>query len=281
MGWNKKQQRERIILAVVRAEAGPAIDGFKCFDDFMGYQLLTPHPIKDPKNTVAYLGYSSGTSGAAKGVRTSHYNMTVSDFVRESLCCTDGAISERPVDSRTVQRQPKRCSDCRSPSQSSVSHPSLATVTDCSAIDIYGLSKLLHWPIITGTPVVISPPFKIAEFCAQVERHKVSVALLVPPIILALAREPVVDQYDLTSLRLICSGAAPMGSELEDELAKRLPMSRFGQAFGMTESSPTTNWCPIENPKAGSIGPLLPMLRSRIVDPEVRRISNLVRRRLN
>ena len=107
MGWNKKQQREKIILAVVRAEAGPAIDGFKCFDDFMGYQLLTPHPIKDPKNTVAYLGYSSGTSGAAKGVRTSHYNMTVSFFLRlhstaaRSICRCD--LTDCSCDSRSCR----------------------------------------------------------------------------------------------------------------------------------------------------------------------------------
>lgn len=67
LGWTKTQQRKKIVLAMTRAEAGPAADLFQCFDDLISYQLLSPHPIQNPETTVAFIGYSSGTSGAAKG----------------------------------------------------------------------------------------------------------------------------------------------------------------------------------------------------------------------
>lgn len=101
IGWTPEQQEAGIVLAVPRKEASPSgagayhlqkapgeqrfsffwdrpLTAFKSLDELMTGPLLSPHRIKDPKNTVAYLGYSSGTSGKAKGVRTSHYNMTVS-----------------------------------------------------------------------------------------------------------------------------------------------------------------------------------------------------------
>lgn len=93
--------------------------------------------------------------------------------------------------------------------------------------------------------------------------------MLVPPIALLLAREPAVAKYDMTSLRLVISGAAPLGAELEKELSTRLgKQASVAQAFGLTESSPTTHYCPIATPRPGSIGPLLPMMRGRVVDPE-------------
>lgn len=90
--------------------------------------------------------------------------------------------------------------------------------------------------------------------------------MLVPPIALLLARDPVVSDYNLSSLKLVISGAAPLGRELEKELATRLKTSVV-QAYGLTEASPTTHYCPIAANKSGSIGPLLPMMRGRIIDP--------------
>lgn len=93
LGWSKKKQRDCIVLAVQKNETGPAGDSkwisgdsakltssnsivYRSLNDIMTGQLLDPHPCPEPKTTVAYLGYSSGTSGKAKGVRTSNFNMT-------------------------------------------------------------------------------------------------------------------------------------------------------------------------------------------------------------
>lgn len=98
--------------------------------------------------------------------------------------------------------------------------------------DIYGLTKLLHWPVLVGTPVLVMPKYEIKQLCQLVERHKVSILMLVPPIALSLARDPVATRYDLSSLRLVISGAAPLGPELEKELANRLPKCDVIQAYG-------------------------------------------------
>jgi non-ribosomal peptide synthetase component E (peptide arylation enzyme) len=66
------------------------------------------------------------------------------------------------------------------------------------------------------------PKFALEDFCALVQEHKVTIAMLVPPIALLLARDPIVDKYNMSSMRLVVSGAAPMGAQLELELASRL-----------------------------------------------------------
>ncbi|ORY92647.1 AMP binding protein [Leucosporidium creatinivorum] len=233
LGWSKQKQREKIVLAVQRDETGPAGDIYKCLNDIMTKVMPKPHHIANPKETVAFLGYSSGTSGKAKGVRTSAYNMTSVLSILKPLDITrdDVHLAVLPLN------------------------------------HIYGLTKLTVWPIVQGQTVVVMPKFELAGFCSLVERYKVSVILLVPPIALLLARDPIVDNYNMSSLKLVISGAAPLGPELERDLAKRLK-TNVTQAYGLTESSPTTHYCPISSPSPGSIGPLLPMMKGRICDPE-------------
>ncbi|GAA6002384.1 hypothetical protein JCM10207_001092 [Rhodosporidiobolus poonsookiae] len=232
LGWSAQQQRERIVLAVQQDEAGPAAARFNTLDHLISDQLLEPHKISRPREEVAYLGYSSGTSGKAKGVRTSNYNMTSVLSILDPL-----KVNEKDVQLAVLP----------------LNH-------------IYGLTKILHWPILMGTPVVMLPKFDLNALCTLIQKHKVTICMLVPPIALQLARHPDVDKYDLSSLRLVISGAAPLGPELEEELAKRLPKCTVVQAYGLTESSPTTHVA--VKPVRGSIGPLLPMMTARIVDPE-------------
>ncbi|GAA5837083.1 hypothetical protein JCM5353_002489 [Sporobolomyces roseus] len=236
LGWSKERQVKNIVIAVRKDEAGAADERFLTLDSLISDQLLEPHRIAKPKETVAYLGYSSGTSGKAKGVRTSAWNMT---SVLSMLAPLDRDITDHDVSIAVLP----------------LNH-------------IYGLTKLLHWPVLIGTPVVVMPKFDLRTLCELVQKHKVTILMLVPPIALALARDPIATKYDLSSLRLVISGAAPLGPELEKELANRLPKCDVIQAYGLTESSPTTHVALKPHNKRGSIGPNLPMLRSRIVDPE-------------
>ncbi|GAA5928472.1 acyl--CoA ligase [Sporobolomyces koalae] len=236
LGWSQKRRVENIVLAIRKDEAAGADERFLTLDALISDQLLDPHPCTTPKETVAYLGYSSGTSGKAKGVRTSAYNMT---SVLSMLAPLNKDITDRDV--------------------------SLAVLP---LNHIYGLTKLLHWPVLMGTPVLVMPKFELKSLCELVERHRATILMLVPPIALALARDPIAQKYDLSSLRLVISGAAPLGAELEKELANRLPKCDVIQAYGLTESSPTTHVALAPHNRRGSIGPNLPMLRSRIVDVE-------------
>jgi len=85
LGWSKERQVKNIVIAVRKDEAGPTDERFLTLDSLISDQMLEPHRIVKPKETVAYLGYSSGTSGKAKGVRTSAWNMTVSSLRTISL----------------------------------------------------------------------------------------------------------------------------------------------------------------------------------------------------
>ncbi|BGP55422.1 hypothetical protein JCM8202_003750 [Rhodotorula sphaerocarpa] len=232
MGWSESQQTTQIILALRNDEAGPPAKRFRTLDYLISDQRMEPHPVKDVKNTVAYLGYSSGTSGRAKGVRTSCYNMTSVLSILEPL-----KTYEHDVQLAVLP----------------LNH-------------IYGLTKLVHWPILRGNPVVVMPKFELIQLCTLIERYRCTFLMLVPPIALQLARDPRVDKFDLSSMRIIISGAAPLGPELERELADRLTNCQVSQAYGLTESSPTTHVA--MTPRRGSIGPLLPMMQARIVDPE-------------
>ncbi|GAA5994722.1 hypothetical protein JCM5350_001479 [Sporobolomyces pararoseus] len=236
LGWSEKRQVEKIILAVRKDEAAGADERFLTLDSIIDDQLLEPHKISAPKTTVAYLGYSSGTSGKAKGVRTSAYNMTSVLSMLEPL--------NRDITDKDI---------------------SLAVLP---LNHIYGLTKLLHWPVLIGTPVLVMPKFELKQLCHLVEKYKVTILMLVPPIALALARDPIATKHDLSSLRLVISGAAPLGPELEKELASRLPKCEVIQAYGLTESSPTTHVALSPHGRRGSIGPNLPMLRGRIIDIE-------------
>ncbi|BGP16026.1 hypothetical protein JCM10213_004806 [Rhodosporidiobolus nylandii] len=233
LGWSAQQQKDRIVLAVKADEAGPAASHYHPLDHLISNERLEPHRVERPKETVAYLGYSSGTSGKAKGVRTSAYNMTsvLSILAPLTLYKSDVLIALLPLN------------------------------------HIYGLTKLLHWPVMHGNPVVISPRFELNTLCGLIQRWRVTVLLLVPPIALHLARQPDVKKYDLSSLRVIMSGAAPLGPELEEELANGLPGCEVFQGYGLTETSPTTH-VGVGRPPRGSIGPLLPMMSARFVDPE-------------
>ncbi|TNY20897.1 AMP binding protein [Rhodotorula diobovata] len=232
LGWSTSDQQRRIILAVRSDEAGPAAAKHKTLDYLLADKEMEPVKVQDPKNTVAYLGYSSGTSGKAKGVRTSAYNMTsvLSILAPLKTYENDVQLAVLPLN------------------------------------HIYGLTKLVHWPVLFANPVVVMPKFELKPLCSYIERYRGTFLMLVPPIALQLARDPIVDKFDVSSLRMIISGAAPLGPELEQELATRLPKATVLQAYGLTESSPTTHVG--MNPKRGSIGPLLPMMRGRIVDPE-------------
>jgi len=99
-----------------------------------------------------------------------------------------------------------------------------------------------------------------------IQTYRITTAYLVPPVVLALAKHPAVDQYDLSSLNNIMSGAAPLPESVATLCATRNDI-RVRQGYGLTESSPVTN----TNPRYGeikitSVGPALPNTEFRIVD---------------
>tara|TARA_Y100001934_G_scaffold235911_1_gene287051 strand:- start:28 stop:987 length:960 start_codon:yes stop_codon:yes gene_type:complete len=131
---------------------------------------------------------------------------------------------------------------------------------------IYGMVVIMKLALGNGATVVSMPRFDLEEFLTICQDQKVTVAPLVPPIVLGLAKHPIVDQFDLSSLRLVFSGAAPLGAELAAELSGRLSCPVV-QGYGMTEASPVTHLSPTEgNVKPGAVGMVVPNTEVKIAD---------------
>jgi len=87
---------------------------------------------------------------------------------------------------------------------------------------IYGAVMLVHFPFYVGVPVVVQPRFEPVALCANIERYKVTTLFVVPPVLVVLARHEAVERYDLSSLRLCLSGAAPLGGALVKQVQHQL-----------------------------------------------------------
>jgi acyl-CoA synthetase (AMP-forming)/AMP-acid ligase II len=185
--------------------------------------------------TTVALPYSSGTTGRPKGVMLSHRNLVA------NLC----------------QIAPLHALE-----------PSDVLIGVLPFWHIYGMTVTMNLALCAGATVVTMPRFDLEAFLRLLQAHRVTKAHLVPPIVLALAKHPAVDDYDLSSLRLVMSGAAPLGAELAGACAERLGCTVV-QGYGLTEASPVTHLTPDAGPnKPGSIGPPIPETECRIVDPD-------------
>ena len=189
----------------------------------------------DPGDTVA-LPYSSGTTGLPKGVMLTHRNLVAN----MTQAATPFHLTEDD-----------------------------AFIAVLPFFHIYGMTVLMNLGLRTGVKIVTMPRFDLEGFLGAIQEHKVTRVYVVPPIALALAKHPAVDDYDLSSVEGIFSGAAPLGAELEVAVGERLGC-RVSQGYGMTETSPVTHAVPHEEgaQRPGTIGPALPNVECRIVDPE-------------
>jgi acyl-CoA synthetase (AMP-forming)/AMP-acid ligase II len=208
-------------------------------------------PAFDP-DQILTLPFSSGTTGVAKGVMLSHKNLL------------SNLLQMMPYETKHLGKQSDGTRG--------------ALVCPLPFFHIYGLVGGLFSPLFMGGKTVFMPAFDLIRFLEIVPQHKVTRAYLVPPIILALAKHPIVAKYDLSSLKCIMSGAAPLGSEIQMACADRLKCV-VKQAWGMTELSPAGTITPddtFSTPEGvkkykGTSGQLLPGTEAKIVDPLTRK----------
>jgi acyl-CoA synthetase (AMP-forming)/AMP-acid ligase II len=188
----------------------------------------------DPRGDVVVLPYSSGTTGVCKGVMLTHRNLIA------NLAQIRGAGLE--WEGETVL--------CVLP-----------------LFHIYGLVAVLNHSLHCGSTLVTLPRFDFEQALKTMQDRRVTVAPLVPPIILALSKSPLVDGYDLSPLKLIFSGAAPLGGALAGECTARLGCDVV-QGYGMTETSPATHISSTAHNKPGSVGMTVPNTECRVVSVE-------------
>jgi acyl-CoA synthetase (AMP-forming)/AMP-acid ligase II len=182
---------------------------------------------------VVVLPYSSGTTGLAKGVMLTHRNLVAN--VEQTL----GAVAMQEDDS---------------------------FVAVLPFFHIYGMQVLMNTGLRAGATIVTMPRFDLEQFLSLHQQHRLTCAFVAPPMVVALAKHPVVDNYDLSSLRLIFSGAAPLSAELAIECGERIGCEVV-QGYGMTELSPVSHITPAGMFKPGSVGVTVPNTEVNIVDP--------------
>ena len=216
---------------IVLGETEPADDIIDAIAMVMG-DAYEGHAPVDVADTVAVLPYSSGTTGNPKGVMLTHHNL-VSNLVQGS-----SVVAAEPDD---------------------------VVIAVLPYFHLYGLQILINFNLRLGATTVSLPRFDLEEFLKVMQDHAVTRAYLVPPIVLALAKHPLVDNYDLSKLKTIVSGAAPLSEELANEVTDRLGCEIL-QGYGMTETSPATHVALEGSGKPGSVGGLVPSSECRVVD---------------
>ncbi|KAI9485069.1 hypothetical protein BDB00DRAFT_851723 [Zychaea mexicana] len=190
------------------------------------------------RETLAFLCFSSGTTGKSKGVMTTHGNMVSNIF---QYCALEAGLYEKE---------------------------SARIMAILPFFHIFGLTVVLHAPLYMHRPVYVLPRFDLDQFCGTVQKHKITFSCVVPPVLLLLAKSPAVDKYDLSSLDALLSGAAPLDASLAAEVEKRLGGCRVKQAYGLTETSPAVCIQAEDNIVPGSSGVLVPNLLAKIMGDE-------------
>ncbi|OBZ76144.1 4-coumarate--CoA ligase-like 7 [Grifola frondosa] len=132
---------------------------------------------------------------------------------------------------------------------------------------IYGLVVVLHFHLFCGFSLVVVPKFNFTDILKSIQRYRITHLAVVPPMVVLLCKHPAVKEYDLSSVKLVMCGAAPLSAELTNQLSQVLPLTAIGQGYGMTETCTTVTF-PQMNAKIGTVGSagtLLPGIVARVV----------------
>ena len=227
---------------VVLDGAGRSSDGYPNAADLLAAGTPAPQVNFAPSTHLAVLPYSSGTTGNPKGVMLTHRNLVANVAQIRPL---HGMVSDDVV---------------------------LAVLP---FFHIYGMTVLLNAALHARARLVIMPSFDLGEFLGNIAKYRSTIVFIAPPVAVALAKHPLVDSHDLSSLKTVMSGAAPLDAELGRAVAQRLGC-KVVQGYGMSELSLVSHITPFDGGRLNmhveaplsSVGWTVSNAASKIVDSE-------------
>lgn len=190
----------------------------------------------DAKKELALIQYTGGTTGVAKGVMLTHYNLLV-NTTQAGLWCYR------------------------------INRPKEKYLAALPFFHVFGLTVLLNLSIKTGGTLILLPRFQIEQVVKSIAKHKPTVFPGAPTMYISLNNFPDIHKYDVSSIEVCVSGAAALPLEVQEKF-EQLTGGKLIEGYGLTESSPITHANNIwEVRKAGSIGIPFPDTEARIVNP--------------
>ncbi len=189
---------------------------------------------RNPDELAALL-YTGGTTGRAKGVMLSHANLYYSGQAAQASAHVPGvnrALGTLPL---------------------SHAYGILVTIAGMHSPE-QGFAVLLRW-------------FDPQAFLALIEEHGIQIAAVVPSMLQILLASPL-EEHDLSSLRFVTSGGAPLAPEIETEFCRRVPSVSIRQGYGLTETAALISSNPVGQEKPGSVGRPVPGCTVRILDDD-------------
>ena len=198
------------------------------------------HPLGDPKDALAVIQYTGGTTGSPKGAMLTHANLTAACSLYMEVVTHSGPDSLREGEERFL---------CILP-----------------LFHIFSLTVVMLLGFRLGAELVLHPRFEPAAAARDIALKKITVYLGVPTMHVAILSLPNVDKMDFSSLHLCGSGGAPLPTAVK-ELWDRVVGCRLGEGWGMTETSPIGTFTPRDAAtKPGSCGIPYPGTQMKLVD---------------
>ncbi|EDV44260.1 uncharacterized protein Dana_GF16109, isoform B [Drosophila ananassae] len=192
-------------------------------------------PVANKNEDVALIVCSSGTTGLPKGVQLTQMNL---------LATLDSQIQPTMIPMEEV---------------------TLLTVIPW--FHAFGCLTLITTACM-GARLVYLPKFEENLFLSAIEKYRVMMAFMVPPLMVFLAKHPIVDKYDLSSLMVLLCGAAPLSRETEDQIKERIGVPFIRQGYGLSESTLSVLVQNDEFCKPGSVGVLKVGIYAKVIDPD-------------
>ncbi|GAM19056.1 hypothetical protein SAMD00019534_022310 [Acytostelium subglobosum LB1] len=195
-----------------------------------------PRVTVNGRDEVAFLPFSSGTTGMPKGVELTHCNLIANVVQIQSIECTTYKYND-------------------------------VVFGVLPYFHIYGMVFFFGIMLKVGVKSVIVPRFEPNSYLKLIQTHMVTISFIAPPVAIFFAKSPLIDNYDLSSLRTLFCGAAPCSDNVENAIKQRFNgQVILKQAYGLTEASPAIVVTPYSLIKSGASGKILPNIVLKIQD---------------